>query len=208
MIEFGHIINGKEVPSLDGATFESINPWTRKAWATIALGSKPDAQAAVTAARAAFDDGPWPRLTPTERGRLLHRLADLIDQNADELGAADSRDMGKPIRQALDMEVPRAAYNFRFFADHARLSTGSTFPLDSRHHAYSLYQPAGVVAAIAPWNLPLMLETWKVAPALAWGNTVVLKPAEDTPTSAALLGRLAIEAGLPDGVLCAPAPCG
>jgi aminomuconate-semialdehyde/2-hydroxymuconate-6-semialdehyde dehydrogenase len=136
-----------------------------------------------------------------ERGRLLHRLADLIESHADELARADSTDMGKPIGDMLHNDVPRAAHNFRFFADHARLSKADAYPMDSGHHAYTRYEPAGVVAAIAPWNFPLMLETWKVAPALAWGNTVVLKPAEDSPASATILARLALEAGLPPGVL-------
>jgi aminomuconate-semialdehyde/2-hydroxymuconate-6-semialdehyde dehydrogenase len=136
-----------------------------------------------------------------ERGAALHRLADLVIEHTDDLAMADTRDMGKPITDAAGKDVPRTAQNFRFFADHARLSTGEVFPMDSGHHAYSRFEPAGVVAAIAPWNFPLMLESWKIAPALAWGNTVVLKPAEDTPASAALLGRLATEAGLPPGVL-------
>jgi aminomuconate-semialdehyde/2-hydroxymuconate-6-semialdehyde dehydrogenase len=108
--------------------------------------------------------------------------------------------MGKPIGQAHH-DVARSAWNFRFFADHARMSTSDAYPMDSGHHAYALFQPAGVVSAIAPWNFPLMLETWKVAPALAWGNTVVLKPAEDTPVSATILARLALAAGIPPGVL-------
>ena len=108
--------------------------------------------------------------------------------------------MGKPISDARGKDVPRAAQNFRFFADHARLATAETLPMDTGHHAYTRYEPAGVVAAIAPWNFPLMLESWKVAPALAWGNTVVLKPAEDTPGSATIMARLALEAGIPPGV--------
>jgi aminomuconate-semialdehyde/2-hydroxymuconate-6-semialdehyde dehydrogenase len=109
-------------------------------------------------------------------------------------------DMGKPIDDARAKDVPRTAQNFRFFADHARLSVGELLPMDTGHHVYTAFPPAGVVAAIAPWNFPLMLESWKVAPALAWGNTVVLKPAEDTPASATILARLALEAGLPPGV--------
>ena len=116
-----------------------------------------------------------------ERGAILHRLADLIEANADELAAADSHDMGKPISAMLTKDVPRAAQNFRFFADHARMAASEVYPTDTGHHAYARFEAAGVVAAIAPWNFPLMLESWKIAPALAWGNTVVLKPAEDTP---------------------------
>ncbi|MCI4675883.1 aldehyde dehydrogenase [Candidatus Mycolicibacterium alkanivorans] len=197
---FGHIIDGAEVKSASDATFASIDPYTRQQWAEIALGDATDAARAVAAARRAFDEGPWPRLGYGERGRILHRLADLIEAHADELGMADTRDMGKPISQSRGNDVPRAAANFRFFADHARLATAEVLPMDSGHHTYTRFEPAGVVAAIAPWNFPLMLETWKVAPALAWGNTVVLKPAEDTPVSATILGRLALEAGMPAGV--------
>jgi aminomuconate-semialdehyde/2-hydroxymuconate-6-semialdehyde dehydrogenase len=117
------------------------------------------------------------------------------------LALADTTDMGKPVTDARTRDVPRTAANYRFFADHARLATGDVLPMDTGHHAYTRFEPAGVVAAIAPWNFPLMLESWKVAPALAWGNTVVLKPAEDTPASATIMARLALEAGLPPGVL-------
>ena len=138
------------------------------------------------------------------RQELLHRLGDLMETHTDELASADSRDMGKPLAQCR-LDVSRAAHNFRLFADDAKMAVADALPMHSGHHAYSRFEPAGVVVAIAPWNFPLMLETWKVAPALAWGNTVVLKPAEDTPTSAAILpachrGGLAIEAGLPEGV--------
>ncbi|WP_020419095.1 aldehyde dehydrogenase [Amycolatopsis sp. ATCC 39116] len=200
MTSFGHIIDGREQDSLDGSRFDSIDPWTREPWADLALGGPAEAGLAVAAARRAFDEGPWPRLGYAERGALLHRLADLVEEHADELALADSRDMGKPVADARDKDVPRAARNFRFFADHARLATSEAYPSDTGHHAYARFEPAGVVAAIAPWNFPLMLETWKVAPALAWGNTVVLKPAEDSPASATILARLAIEAGFPPGV--------
>lgn len=196
---FGHIIDGEEVDSLDGARFDSVNPWTRQVWASIALGSSADADRAVTAARSAFDTGPWPRMGYAERQRLINRFADLLEEHADEIGSADSQDMGKPLAQCRH-DVARAAWNFRFFAEHAKLATGDTYPMDSGHHAYSRFEPAGVVVAIAPWNFPLMLESWKVAPALAWGNTVVLKPAEDTPVSGILMARLATEAGFPPGV--------
>ena len=196
-----HVIDGREVESASGARFGTVDPWTQAQYAQVALGGAEDADRAVTAARKAFDSGPWPRMGMAERGAALHRLADLVIEHTDDLAMADTRDMGKPITDAAGRDVPRTAQNFRFFADHARLSTGEVFPMDSGHHAYSRFEPAGVVAAIAPWNFPLMLESWKIAPALAWGNTVVLKPAEDTPASAALLGRLATEAGLPPGVL-------
>ncbi|MGI5132606.1 aldehyde dehydrogenase [Pseudonocardia sp. CA-107938] len=201
METFGHVIDGVERASLDGARFDSVDPYTQEAWASVALGGAPEADLAVAAARRAFDEGPWPRMGFAERGALIHRLADLIVEHTDELAMADTRDMGKPVSDAKGKDVPRTAQNFRFFADHARLATAETLPMDTGHHAYTRYEPAGVVAAIAPWNFPLMLESWKVAPALAWGNTVVLKPAEDTPASATILARLALEAGIPPGVL-------
>jgi aminomuconate-semialdehyde/2-hydroxymuconate-6-semialdehyde dehydrogenase len=197
---YGHIIDGGEVPSLDGATMKDIDPFTREPWATIACGGKADADLAVAAARKAFDEGPWPRMGYEKRQAIIHRLADLMEEHADALAMADTRDMGKPITQAHH-DVARSVWNFRFFADHARLSMADTYPMDSGHHAYSRLDPAGVVVAISPWNFPLMMATWKVAPALAWGNTVVLKPAEDTPVSATILARLALEAGVPAGVL-------
>ena len=197
---FGHVIGGKEVPSRDGETMPTVDPYTQEAWATVALGSAADADSAVAAAREAFDSGPWPRMGYEKRQQILHRLADLMMEHADELAMADTRDMGKPITQAHH-DVARSAWNVRFFADHARLTAAETYPMDTGHHAYSTYGPAGVVVAISPWNFPLMLSTWKVAPALAWGNTVVLKPAEDTPVSVTIWARLALEAGVPPGVL-------
>lgn len=196
-----HVIDGQDVESASGARFDSVDPWTREAWAQVCLGGAAEAALAVSAARRAFDGGPWPRMGYAGRGAVLHRLADLIVEHADELGMADTRDMGKPISDSRGNDVQRSAMNFRFFADHARLAAGEALPMDSGHHAYTRFEAAGVVAAIAPWNFPLMLETWKIAPALAWGNTVVLKPAEDTPASATLLARLALEAGMPPGVL-------
>nr|WP_128643499.1 aldehyde dehydrogenase [Rhodococcus opacus] len=198
--KFGHIIDGKEIQSESGLVFPSVDPFTRQPWAEIALGTKAEADLAVAAARRAFDEGPWPRMAAGERRRILHRFADLIEEHADELAMADTRDMGKPITQSKGNDVPRTAMNFRFFADHAALTPAEVLPMDSGHHTYTRYDPAGVVVAIAPWNFPMMLESWKVAPALAWGNTVVLKPAEDTPVSATLMARLALDAGIPPGV--------
>lgn len=197
---FGHIIDGEEVPSADGRTFEVWNPWTRKVWATAAEGGADDAARAVDSARRAYDHGPWPRLARTERAAAIHRFADVLSAHADELATLDARNMGKPFAQAKH-DVGRAAWNFRFFADHQRDHVGEVYPMDSGHHAYSEYGPVGVVAAISPWNFPLMMASWKVAPAIAWGNTCVVKPSEDTPASVTMMGRLAIEAGLPPGVI-------
>lgn len=196
-----HVINGEEVPSVSGERFADVDPWLRQPYAEVARGDARDVERAVTAARAAFDSGPWPRMGIGQRQVILHRLADLIEEHAPELAEADSRDMGKPVEIVRTADVARSAANIRFFADHARLSTGDVYPMDSGHHAYSRFEPAGVVAAISPWNFPLMLATWKVAPALAWGNTVVLKPAEDSPASAHIFAKLALEAGVPKGVL-------
>ncbi len=196
-----HVIGGREIESVDGKRFESVNPYTQKPWAEVALGGRVEAERAVAAARRAFEEGPWPRMGYGERGKILYRLAELLEKHVEELSAADTQDMGKPISDMRAHDVPRSAHNFRFFADYARLAAAERFPSDTGHHVYTRYEPAGVVVAIAPWNFPLMLETWKIAPPLSWGNTVVLKPAEDTPASAALMARLALEAGMPPGVL-------
>src|SRR6266540_1082720 len=173
-------------------------------WAMSTLAEIPhviDGEERPAAARRAFDDGPWPRMTPAERGQALHRLAALVEGEAEALGRMDATDMGKPIRQARDNDVHRAALNFRFFADYAGLATDESLPSPTGHHVYTRHEPVGVAAAISPWNFPLMLSSWKVAPALAFGNTVVLKPAEQSPASCNRLALLAGEAGLPPGTL-------
>jgi len=197
---FGHVIDNEEVPSADGSTFDVWNPWTQSVFAQAAEGSSEDAGRAVASARKAFDDGPWPRLGRAERAAAIHRLADLMEARSGELATLDTTNMGKPLVQAKH-DVIRSVLNFRFFADHQRDHCGEVYPMDSGHHAYSEYGPAGVVAAISPWNFPLMMASWKIAPAIAWGNTCVIKPSEDTPASVTLLGRLAGEAGLPPGVI-------
>jgi aminomuconate-semialdehyde/2-hydroxymuconate-6-semialdehyde dehydrogenase len=201
VLTIGHLIDGETVPARDGATFESVNPATRRVHAIVARGSVVDADRAVQAARRAFDEGPWPRMTPDERATVLHRVADLLLEHADELAALDTADMGKPITQSRTLDMPRAAHNFRFFADYARFAADEALPIDAAHHCYTRREPVGVTAAISPWNFPLMLATWKIAPALAFGNTVVLKPAEQAPASCTRVAELALEAGLPSGVL-------
>jgi aminomuconate-semialdehyde/2-hydroxymuconate-6-semialdehyde dehydrogenase len=196
-----HLIAGIERPSADGRVLDNINPWTRQLNGSLARGGALEAKAAVAAARSAFDDGPWPRASEKDRAAVLHRLADLVDAHAEELAGADARDMGRPAHAVRSSDIPRASAMFRFFGDHLTLSTSETYPMGAGTHAFAAYRPAGVVLAITPWNLPLMLGVWKIAPALAWGNTVVWKPAEDSPTSATVLARLALEAGLPEGVL-------
>ncbi|HRW18825.1 MAG TPA: aldehyde dehydrogenase [Dermatophilaceae bacterium] len=197
---FGHIVDNEEVDAIDGGRFDVWNPWTREVWAQAAEGSAKDADRAVTSARQAFDSGPWPPMGRVERAAAIHRLADLMVERTDELATLDSRNMAKPFEQAKH-DVARSVWNFRFFADHQRDHCGEVYPMDSGHHSYSEFGPAGVVAAISPWNFPLMMASWKIAPAIAWGNTCIIKPSEDTPASVTMLGRLAIEAGFPPGVL-------
>jgi aminomuconate-semialdehyde/2-hydroxymuconate-6-semialdehyde dehydrogenase len=196
---FQHVIDGRAVDAADGRTFDSVDPHTGRPWATVAEAGPEDVRRAVRAAREAFDDGRWSKLPTAERRALLHRLADGIAARAEELAVAETRDMGKPLRESRSADLPRAAANFRFFADFQHLATGETFPAQ-HHHVYTRYEPKGVVAAISPWNFPLMLASWKIAPALAFGNTVVLKPAEQSPATAAILGEIAAEV-LPPGVL-------
>jgi len=195
-----HLIGAEHVPPASGERFESRDPHDGALLAHVASGDAQDAARAVTAARRAFDEGPWPRLRAAERREILHAVADAADAHAEELALLDVRDMGKPIREARAMDVPRVSANLRFFADLAALEGSEAYP-DGLRLSYVLYAPAGVVVAISPWNFPVMQASWKVAPALAFGNTVVLKPAEQAPLSAARLGELALEAGLPPGVL-------
>ena len=150
---FGHIIDGEEVPSVDGATFEVWNPWTQEVWATAAEGGPEDAALAVASSRRAFDEGPWPRMGRAARAAAIHCLADLMEERADALATLDTTNMAKPFAQAQH-DVARSIWNFRFFADHQRDHCGEVFPMDSGHHSYSEYGPAGVVAAISPWNFP------------------------------------------------------
>lgn len=196
-----HFIAGHRVTSTDAATMTSVDPTTREPWAEVARGSADDVDRAVRAARVAFDDGPWPRLAPEERSALLHRLADALMEHAGELALLDTTDIGRPATLTEGRDVARSAANLRFFADDARMSQDESFPGRTGHHIYTRYEPAGVVAAISPWNFPLMQATWKIAPALAHGNTVVLKPAEQSPASATRLAELACRAGFPPGVL-------
>ena len=197
---FGHVIDGQEVQSVDGATLRGVEPVDAAGVGRGGRGGPEDAARAVASSRRAFDEGPWPRMGRVERGAAIHRLADVMEARADDLATLDTRNMGKPFAQARH-DVGRSVWNFRFFADHQRDHCGEVYPMDSGHHSYSEYGPAGVVAAVSPWNFPLMMATWKVAPAIAWGNTCVIKPSEDTPASVTLLGRLAVEAGLPPGVI-------
>lgn len=193
-----HWIGGQPRPPAEDRWIDVHEPATGRVYAQVAAGDASDVEAAVAAARAAFPA--WSNLPNSERSRWLRRLADALEARSDTFAAAESRDAGKPLRLARSIEIPRAIANFRFFADAA-----TQFASESHHGEaglnYTLRAPLGVVAAIAPWNLPLYLLTWKIAPALAAGNTVVAKPSEVTPWTATLLGELAAEVGLPAGVL-------
>jgi len=201
MITIRHFIGGEWADSADSATFESVSPIDNAVIAQVARGGGADADRAVDAARRAFDHGPWPRMSPAARKKLLHSAAALIEERLEEFAAAETRDMGKPISESRAKDVPRAAYNLRFFADFAEHTHTETYarPWD-KVMTYTLREPAGVSACISPWNFPLMLETWKIAPALAFGNTVVLKPAEQSPLTASLLAQAFADAGIPPGV--------
>ena len=194
-----HFIDGKFVDSLSGKTFESINPSNGEVLATVASGWAEDAELAVAAARRAFDQGPWPRMRAAERSKALNRVADGIDRRREEIARMETQDMGKPIREALNFDLPRVAHNFRFFAEFAEMAHTEAFDRKT-DLMYTLREPVGVAALIPPWNFPLMLASWKVAPCLAFGNTCVLKPASVSPVTASLLAEVVAEADLPPGV--------
>jgi 5-carboxymethyl-2-hydroxymuconic-semialdehyde dehydrogenase len=194
-----HYIDGEFVDSLDGDTFDVIDPVTNEVYITAASGKVADIDRAVAAAKRAFDEGPWPKMLPRERSRVLHRIADIVESRDQRLAELESFDSGLPITQALG-QARRAAENFRFFADLIVAQADDTFKVPGRQINYVNRKPIGVAGLITPWNTPFMLESWKLGPALATGNTVVLKPAEFTPLSASLWAGIFEEAGLPSGV--------
>lgn len=194
-----HYIDGEHVDSVDGGTFEVLDPTTNETYLHAAAGQQADVDRAVAAAQRAFDDGPWPRLLPRERSRVLHRIADIVESRDARLAELESFDSGLPITQALG-QARRAAENFRFFADLVVAQADDAFKVPGRQINYVNRKPIGVAGLITPWNTPFMLESWKLGPALATGNTVVLKPAEFTPLSASLWAGIFEEAGLPRGV--------
>ncbi|MBA2565474.1 MAG: aldehyde dehydrogenase family protein [Gemmatimonadetes bacterium] len=200
MAEQRLFIGGEYVEALSGATFESVNPATEEVLAEVPEAGPEDVDRAVKAARAAFE-GPWRKVSAADRGRLLWKLATLIERDADELAELETRDNGKPIFESRKIDLPSVVDNLQYFAGWASKIHGETIPVAGPYLNYTLREPVGVVAAIVPWNFPLSLATWKLAPALAAGNTVVLKPAEQTPLTALRLGALVAEAGFPPGVV-------
>jgi phenylacetaldehyde dehydrogenase len=200
-------IDGKWVGSASGRTFVTPNPATGDSLATVAEGDAEDIDRAVRAARRAFESGPWSRMTPSDRGRVIWKIGDLILEHVDELAQLETLDNGKPYGVAQVADVPLAADLFHYMAGWATKIEGNSinisvpFAPGANFHAYTLREPIGVVGQIIPWNFPLLMAAWKLGPALAAGNCVVLKPAEQTPLSALRLAELIAEAGVPDGVV-------
>ena len=197
------LIGGQWVDAQSGKTFETYNPATGEVLAQVAEGGRAEIDQAVGAARKAFEKGPWPDMSPAERGRILWKVADLIEQHLEELAELETLDNGKPLLYSRIVDVPSAVAFFRYMAGWATKVEGTTIPLSARgkYLAYTLREPIGVVGQIIPWNYPLVMASWKLAPALAVGCTCILKPAEQTPLTALRLGELIQEAGFPDGVV-------
>src|SRR5271156_3832584 len=199
------LINGKWVEAASEKTFPTDNPATGEVLANVAAGDREDIDRAVKAARAAFSSGPWSKISPSERGRLIWKLSDLLEKYAEEFAQLESLDNGKPLKIARVADLPLAIDHFRYYAGWATKIEGNTIPMglaqQGRFHAYTVREPVGVVGQIIPWNFPLLMAAWKLGPALATGCTVILKPAEQTPLTALRLGELIQEAGFPDGVV-------
>lgn len=194
-------INGKWADSVTGKTFESLNPATGEVLAVVNEAGTADVDAAVSAARKAFDDGPWSKMSAASRSRLIYKLADLMEENKDELAQLDTLDNGKPIRETTAADVPLAIEHFRYYAGWSTKMVGQTIPVQGEFFTYTRNEPTGVVGQIIPWNFPLLMAAWKMGAALATGCTIILKPAEQTPLSALYLAELAAEAGFPEGVV-------
>jgi aldehyde dehydrogenase (NAD+) len=195
------LINNQWVDSASGKTFPTINPATGEVICQVAEADAADVDCAVRAARDAFEHGSWRKTAASERGRLLNRLADLIERHADELARLESLDNGKPYAVASAADLPLTIACYRYYAGWADKVQGRTIPINGNYFCYTRLEPVGVVGQIIPWNFPLLMQAWKLAPALATGNTVVMKPAEQTPLTALRVGELILEAGFPPGVV-------
>ena len=194
-------IDGQWVPAKSGRTFATVDPATEDPIAHVAEGDAADVDAAVRAARKAFDEGPWPRMNARERGRLMHRLCDLIEAEIDDLATLESLDNGKPWADSRKIDIPLALECLRYYAGWADKIQGSTIPINGDYFCYTRREPVGVVGQVIPWNFPILMVAWKWGPALAAGCTIVMKPAEQTPLTCLRLARLAQKAGIPDGVI-------
>src|SRR5947199_586492 len=193
-------IDGQFVDAESGKTFNSPNPATGETFAEVAEADRADVDKAVAAARKAFE-GKWSKLSARDRGRLLYKLSQLIERDAAQLAELETRDNGKPIKESTYIDLPGVVENFEYFAGWATKIEGETIPVPGQMFNYTLREPVGVCGQIIPWNFPLLMAAWKLAPALAAGNTVVLKPAEQTPVTAIELAKLIQEAGFPEGVV-------
>src|SRR5699024_7206921 len=199
-IDCSHYINGKFVQSKSGETFENINPATKEVLGIVQNGGKEEVDQAVRAARAALK-GEWGTMPAKKRSQIIRKVGDLILERLPELAEIESLDTGKPLWLSKSVDIDRAANNFHFFADYVTTVGNESYQQDDIAIHYSVSKPVGVVGLINPWNLPLLLLTWKLAPALAAGNTVVMKPSEVTPMTATILVEICKEAGVPDGVV-------
>ncbi|WP_157217514.1 aldehyde dehydrogenase [Flavisphingomonas formosensis] len=195
------LIGGTMSGARSGMTFANVSPRDGRTLANVAACDATDVDAAVASARAAFEDGRWRDLPPKAKKKVLHRLADLMETHADELAWLECLDMGKPISDARGVDLPLAIDTVRYYAEALDKLYGEVGPSHPGRLSYAVHEPLGVIGAIVPWNFPLLMAMWKVAPALAMGNSMVLKPAEQSPSSAIRIGELALEAGLPPGVL-------
>lgn len=195
------LINGEWVEAVSRSTFETLDPSNKKVLAVVSQAGPEDVDHAVRAARQAFEDGPWKKMSASERGRLIYKLAELMEAHKDELAQLETLDNGKPIRETTSADVPLAIDHFRYYAGWATKIVGQTIPVNGNFFNYTRHEAVGVVGAIIPWNFPLLMAAWKLGAALATGCTIVLKPASQTPLSALYLGQLALEAGFPAGVI-------
>src|SRR5699024_4247630 len=194
-------INGDFTNSISGKTFETYNPSNGEVLANVSEAETEDINKAVDSAKRAFEDGPWSKMTPAERGNLMYNLSILIEENQQVIAEIDSLDNGKPIYEVLENDIPNAIGQFRYFSGWTTKITGQTIPISESSFNYTRHEPVGVVGQIIPWNFPFMMAAWKMAPALATGCTIILKPAEQTPLSALFLAELVAEAGFPKGVI-------
>jgi aldehyde dehydrogenase (NAD+) len=194
-------IGGQWVPAQSGKTFDTVNPATEEVIAQVAEGDKADVNLAVEAARNAFEHGEWSKMDARDRGQLMHKLADLLEENIDELAALESLDNGKPIRDARNADLPLTIDCLRYYAGWADKIHGQTIPVRGNYFTYTRREPVGVAGQIIPWNFPMLMTAWKWGPALAAGCTIVMKPAEQTPLTCLRMARLAQKAGIPDGVI-------
>ena len=197
----GILIGDEFRPSVSGKTFPTVNPATEEVICEVAEGDAADVDLAVRAARMAFESGPWSRMDARDRGRLLNRLADLLEKNFDELAALETLDNGKPISDSRAADLPLVIDCFRYYAGWADKIHGNTIPIRGDYFCYTRREPIGVCGQIIPWNFPMLMVAWKWGPALATGNTIVMKPAEQTPLTCLRMAELALEAGFPPGVI-------